>query len=572
MEEDDLPDEADFDVPSDDDEPVFDLGEDEDEEEDDFGNKRPSEIALPPAKKPRIDSSVFGAPANVRLVDSRKPESQQPQNMKTLPLEVGAAPILTEVAQSPEEPPENLLEEEIPQPPRAPPRESLPPREALPPREPQPPREPLPPRKSTQLPETGRKPVSRQLYTLMIRQLQDDGFADIASSLSNQCDVSADSSLPINALSDKLSGHEFFGVAHSSVDIDLSMNNTGEQGDQRRDGDNESVQRLGSYEARFVTSHKRPVRCTTFSRDGKLAATGGAGATIKLLDVGKMHYSVLLKHTKKSDKADHGITRPVIRSYHDHEDKVNDLDFHPGGEYLLSGGADGLILYWNIHKNVKRSQECLQEHGAVRSLHCHPSGDYFLSGGDYPMIRLYDTETMQGYVAKDMTQHTGSVTCVRWAPEGNIFATSSKDGTIRIWDGVNMTCFNTIKEAHTGCEVSHLQFSKNSQFLLSNGKDSLVKLWDMSTGKCILNYVGAHVKGMRVNSCFSYNDEHVLTCSPRTNSIYIFDTKTGNIVTKIRDTHRSPVKCVSSSPCEAAILMGSNDGRAKFYAVQDQDS
>jgi len=544
---DELPDEADFDIPSDDEEPVFDLGDDD---EDDFGNKRPSEIALPPAKKARIDPNVLGAPPSVRVINSNNLEEDQLEE-NTISPDSGALPILQDSVHTPEkipddaEPPDrqDVLEEEI-----------------------------QPSEQQIDYPP-GKKPVSRELYSLIIRQLQDDGFGDVADSLSSQCELDPDSSLPTNALSDKLSGHQLFGIAqsHSKVNIDLSLNNVGMEHEEGLDPQNESLMRFGKYEARFQTTHKKPVRVTKFSRDGKLAASGCGNSGIKLYDVGKMHYSVLSKHSKRTDNADHGITRPIIRTYYDHEGKVNDLDFHPAGEWLISGGSDSLILYWNLHKSVKRSMECIQEHGAVRSLHCHPSGDYFISGGDYSMIRLYDTETMQGFVSKDTAKHTGPVTCVQWAPEGNLFASASKDGTIKIWDGVNMTCFNTIKEAHTGCEVSTLQFSKNSQFLLSNGKDSLVKLWDMSTGKCIMNYVGAHVKGMRVNACFSWNDEHVLTCSPRTNAVYAFDTKTGNIICKLRES-KSPIKWVSSSPVEAAILTGSHDCRAKFYAVQEQDA
>ena len=56
-----------------------------------------------------------------------------------------------------------------------------------------------------------------------MRQLQDDGFTDIAKNLRERCEITIDTSLPVNALNDKLSQHQFYGVAHQAVDIDLTL-------------------------------------------------------------------------------------------------------------------------------------------------------------------------------------------------------------------------------------------------------------------------------------------------------------------------------------------------------------
>merc|ERR1719242_569783 len=100
---DELPDETDFDIPSDDEDPVFDLGDDE---EDDFGNKRPSEVALPPAKKARIDPGVLGAPPSVRVINSNNPDEDLNGDTLALP-DGGSAPILQDPVHSPQKPKED---------------------------------------------------------------------------------------------------------------------------------------------------------------------------------------------------------------------------------------------------------------------------------------------------------------------------------------------------------------------------------------------------------------------------------------------------------------------------------
>jgi len=512
--DDDIPEEIDFDVCEDEFDPDF------EESEKILGKRTAESSILPPQKKVRIEEETEDFPVSM-----------------IAEIEAGTAPIISE----PLLPPRNVDIEIVDT--------------------------PLDPH----YPKDHAAPISKDLYSLIIRQLQDDGFSDVAEILQEKSDVPLDKELPVNELSTKVAGYHLdHHVTHQSVSINLSLSDTVET-TETIDPKVDSQQRFGKYEARFQTTHtrsnKQAVRCCAFSRDGKLAASGSGD--IKLLDVGKMHYSVLMKYSKNTAGSDYNITRPVIRTYQDHLDKVNDLDFHPNGEWLLSSGADGLILYWNLHKAWKRSAECIQERGSVRSIHCHPSGDYFLSGGDYPMIRLYDVETLQGFVSRDRNQHKSYVNKVQWSPEGNIFASCSKDGTIKIWDGVSMNCINTIKEAHTSCEVSTIQFSKNSKYILSGGKDSLVKLWDMSTGKCIMNYVGAHHKGMRMNSCFSWNDEHVLTSCARTNSIFVWDTKTGVLIERMKE-HKTPSKWIASSPTEPALLLGSIDGKTRFVAVQEQ--
>lgn len=512
--DDDIPDEVDFDIAEDEFDPDF-----EETDKQTLGKRNAESSILPPQKKlrPNEDENNDFEP-NSHIVE----------------IEAGTAPIISEPLIPP---PEDLIET------------------------------PLDPH----FPKGHTQPISKDLYQLIIRQLQDDGFSDVAEILQEKSEVIPDTDLQ-TTLSEKVKGHHLDQhITHQPVNINLSLQG-GFETKETIDPKRESQRRFGKYEARFQTTHtkksnKQQVRCCQFSRDGKLAASGSGD--IKLLDVGKMHYSVLMKYSKNTAGSDYNITRPVIRTYQDHLDKVNDLDFHPNGEWLLSSGDDGLILYWNLHKQWKRSAECIQERGAVRSIHCHPSGDYFLSGGDYPMIRLYDVETLQGFVSREQNQHKGSVNRVQWSPEGNIFASCSKDGTIKIWDGVSLNCINTIKEAHTGCEVSTIQFSKNSKYILSGGKDSLVKLWDMSTGKCIMNYIGANHKGMRVNSCFSWNDEHVLTSCARTNTIFVWDTKTGVLIERMKE-HKQSSKWICSSPTEPALLLGSVDGRTRFVAVQEQ--
>jgi cleavage stimulation factor subunit 1 len=59
-----------------------------------------------------------------------------------------------------------------------------------------------------------------------------------------------------------------------------------------------------------------PCQVAAFSADGEFVATGSADSSIKYLDVDKMHYHT---QVKASSAADFDSSRPVLRTFYDHQ-------------------------------------------------------------------------------------------------------------------------------------------------------------------------------------------------------------------------------------------------------------
>ena len=76
--------------------------------------------------------------------------------------------------------------------------------------------------------------------------------------------------------------------------------------------ENVTAPMVAKYEVTYVTTHKGPALTTTFSNDGKLAATGSADSSIKVLDVEAMMTKTALGHQQD--------LHPVIRTLYDHSD------------------------------------------------------------------------------------------------------------------------------------------------------------------------------------------------------------------------------------------------------------
>ncbi|KAI5440070.1 Cleavage stimulation factor subunit 50, variant 3, partial [Lathyrus oleraceus] len=128
------------------------------------------------------------------------------------------------------------------------------------------------------------------------------------------------------------------------------------------------------HETRHLSEHKNVARCAKFSPDGRFVATGSADTSIKLFEVSK------IKQTLLPDAKD-GPVRSVLKTYYDHTQPINDLDFHPQGTILVSGAKDQTIRFFDVSKaNAKRSYRLIQDTHNVRSVSFHPSGDFLLAG------------------------------------------------------------------------------------------------------------------------------------------------------------------------------------------------
>lgn len=148
---------------------------------------------------------------------------------------------------------------------------------------------------------------------------------------------------------------------------------------------------------------------------GKFIASGGADDRICLYNIEK---------------------RREIDDLYIHDGTINTLAFVPDGSYLLSGGADGKIVFvktnnWKTDKIFEKAHK-----GSVNHISIHPSGKLALSLGSDLTLRTWNLITgRQAYATnlKNKKSLGGIIDIVSWSISGDYFALTGKD-CVEIWD------------------------------------------------------------------------------------------------------------------------------------------
>jgi U3 small nucleolar RNA-associated protein 15 len=158
---------------------------------------------------------------------------------------------------------------------------------------------------------------------------------------------------------------------------------------------------------RRLRGHDGAIYSTCFCGDGTRVVTAGIDQTVKVWDV---------------------PTGQILFTLKGHTDAVRCVI--PIGENgILSGGADGQIIYWDI---TDGSQITATTHGCpIEKFALFDSGALFYSLGS-GKVRLWDVRTMKEVQEVTPVRHTKPVTCAQVSDCGDFLATCSFDMTVKI--------------------------------------------------------------------------------------------------------------------------------------------
>ena len=337
------------------------------------------------------------------------------------------------------------------------------------------------------------------------------------------------------------------------------------------------------------------------SPDGRLFALGSASGGLRLLDL---------------------RSGQVRRLRGRHDATVDSMSFTPDGRTVVSSGADGSVIAWDVERGGLR--ETFSGHGVdevwglavssdgrtlysagndARAIVWDLAGDRRLirpfdagrpfatdDGDQYPVelaispdgrtlarthddgtVELIDTRTLQRRGVVQALR--GFAAAVEFSPDGRLLAVSGEGGQVTLWHAHTLRSVGPeLKGLRTTSQA--LAFSPDGERLAAGelGRPNLdvlpptytganVRVWDVRRRAL----TGVQFAAASLSLAFNPNGE-LLAVAGRDRPTQVRDTRTGELVARLRTVDWG--RAVAFSPDGSLVATGDWDGRAQLWSTE----
>ncbi len=242
----------------------------------------------------------------------------------------------------------------------------------------------------------------------------------------------------------------------------------------------------------------------------------------------------------------------LLHSLDNHNSPINDLVFHPKGEYLVSVGSfnDPRMRFWQVAEGQEVHHQ-RADGSAMNALVYSPDGKTIVSSGQSSHIRIWNGDT--GAYESSLLLHANNVTALAITPDSETLVSGGLDG-IRVWNLV----FRRPAYILTGVgNPSYaLGIHPNGRTLASGDGRGRVTLWDLTTAQKI-GEIQPHQS--KINGLVFTPDGRYLLTSSEERMIKVWDVATRRQVSQFGQ-HGDRIRTIALSPDGTTLASGGNDG------------
>ncbi|MBY0524155.1 MAG: protein kinase [Gemmataceae bacterium] len=338
--------------------------------------------------------------------------------------------------------------------------------------------------------------------------------------------------------------------------------------------------------------HDKPVLAVAFSRDGRLAITGGEDRTARVWDLATglpyrpqaQDQPLVIQHenfvmgaafsvdgqmvaTASSDRTARiwnvGTGKPVGAPLK-HAAVVSAVAFSPDNRRVATACYDDTAQIWDIATG-QRVGKRMEHQQPVTAIAFSPNGQTIVTGSFDQTAQLWDANSGERMdkVRYPPMQHADTVMAVAFSPDGKKIVTGGGRLTraALVWDAD--TCKQIGKPLMHRDRVGAVAFGRNSTTVLTGSWDQTARLWNLESGEAI--GIPLPHRGEVRSVAFCSDGLTLLTgCSDGTARLWNAALGT----TKARLKLDAIVTGVGFTPEGTTILTGEYDNRVRFWDAE----
>jgi eukaryotic-like serine/threonine-protein kinase len=282
------------------------------------------------------------------------------------------------------------------------------------------------------------------------------------------------------------------------------------------------------------------VHAVSFHPDGDRVAVGCADGTIRIWDLN---------------------TGKVVQRLPGHERYVFSVAFSTNPQRLASASADRTIRVWDLATSAEVFQKVGHSGdyaGMAHMVALSTDGQLVVAGSEDGFATIWDA-TDGDVVHRLPEQHEPTAACSAFSRDGRLLATGSWAGVLRIWDVATGQLLHRI-QAHT-YRLGGVAFSPDGQYLATASFDRTLKIWNAATGDHLHTLRGHTdvVSGV----AWSHDGRRLFSCGGD-KRVKVWDPWTGREILDLRG-HEGVCSAVAVSPGGERVASTGGDGTIRIW-------